>query len=319
MGGVAVRSLFRPGVTGHALLVPGPANQGLAALFPGQGSAESDLRARAEAVRPDLVEATLEEVGEDPFALRDESTEFAQPAIFCGALVGFELLRDRQPALFAGHSLGELAALTASGALSEEDGIRLAVARGRLTAKAAAEAGAPGGMTAVLGGDDDAVRAAAERHGLTVANDNAPGQLVLSGDRDALSEAAEELSDAGARIRELNVLGAFHTSVMQPAAKEFRRLLDETDVHEPAGTVVSGMTAEPFTDVRAELAEAIVSPVRWTDTVRSLRRLGATTFVESGPGKVLAGLVKRTLEDADVDAITLPDPADAKQPEAAGV
>src|SRR5918997_2433161 len=293
---------------GTASPEPAGARTGLAAVFPGQGTGADDLRARAEAVRPDLVEATLNEVGEDPFALCDENTQFAQPAIFCGALAGFELLREREPDFYAGHSLGELAALTASGAIREEDGVRLAVARGRLTAEAAAQAGAPGGMVAVLGGEDEAVRAAAERHGLTVANDNAPGQLVLSGDRSSLADAAEDLAETGAKIRELNVLGAFHTSVMEPAARAFRELLDETEVSEPTGTVVSGMTAKPFTDVRAELAKAIVSPVRWTETVIELHRLGATTFVETGPGKVLGGLVKRTLDDVEIDAIKLPEP-----------
>jgi [acyl-carrier-protein] S-malonyltransferase len=283
------------------------AGASVAALFPGQGSGADDLRARAEAVRPDLVEATLAAVGDDPFARSDESTEFAQPAIFCGALVGYELMREREPALYAGHSLGELAALTAAGALSEEDGVRLAVARGRLTAQAAAASGEPGGMTAVLGGDDEAVRAVAERHGLTVANENAPGQLVLSGDRSALGTAGEELQEAGARVRELAVLGAFHTTVMKPAAEAFRALLDEVEVHDPHGTVVSCMTARPFTDVREELAEAILRPVRWTATLEELHRLGARTFVEAGPGKVLAGLVKRTIEDVEIEAISLPE------------
>jgi len=120
-------------------------------------------------------------------------------------------------------------------------------------------------------------------------------------------------------VRELAVLGAFHTTVMEPAAKAFRELLDDVEVHEPRGTVVSGMTARQFTDIRSELADAILSPVRWTAAVQELHRLGATTFVETGPGKVLAGLVKRTLDDVEIDAIKLPEPDTAEEKEEARV
>lgn len=153
-------------------------------------------------------------------------------------------------------------------------------------------------MVAVLGEDDAAVRAAAHEHGLTIANDNAPGQLVLSG-----PVAGVEAVDASdLRTRRLDVSGAFHSPLMAPAAEELARALEDVEVHAPRFPVISNGTAAPFGDVRAELVENLLSPVRWRETVLALRRMGAEDFVELGPGRVLSGLVKRILRASEVAA-----------------
>jgi len=143
------------------------------------------------------------------------------------------------------------------------------------------------------------VRALADRLGLVVANDNAPGQLVLSGSVDAL-ERAEEVAreETGARARRLDVTGAFHSPLMEPAADRLRAALDDTPVHPMQIPVYSNGSAAPFTDVRAELAENLLRPVRWRETLLALRTAGVERFVELGPGAVLTGLVKRTLAAA---------------------
>ena len=145
-----------------------------ALMFPGQGSQTADMRGLVLQFRPDLFEA----VGEHTFERAGESTRFAQPAIFCASLAAWERAGRPEPSWLAGHSLGELAALVVAGVLSEEDGLRLLMLRGRLMADAVTE---DGGMVALLGATPDQAADIARRFGLTVANDNAPGQLVLSG------------------------------------------------------------------------------------------------------------------------------------------
>jgi malonyl CoA-acyl carrier protein transacylase len=154
-------------------------------------------------------------------------------------------------------------------------------------------------MIALLGGESRDVRALADRHGLVVANDNAPGQLVLSGSVDAL-DVAEEVAreETGARARRLDVTGAFHSPLMEPAADRLRAALDRTPVSPMEIPVYSNGTAAPFGDVRAELAENLLRAVRWRETLLALRAAGVERFVELGPGAVLTGLVKRTLAAA---------------------
>jgi [acyl-carrier-protein] S-malonyltransferase len=143
------------------------------------------------------------------------------------------------------------------------------------------------------------VRALAKRLGLVVANDNAPGQLVLSGPADAVAEAEELARDeAGARGRRLDVTGAFHSPLMEPAADRLRAALDSTPVAELEIPVYSNGTAAPFADVRAELAQNLLRGVRWRETLLAMRAARIERFVELGPGTVLTGLVKRTLQAA---------------------
>jgi malonyl CoA-acyl carrier protein transacylase len=156
-----------------------------------------------------------------------------------------------------------------------------------------------GGMVAMLGGDARDVHALAQRLNLVIANDNAPGQLVLSGAIDAVAEAEEVArEETGARARRLDVTGAFHSPLMEPAAERLRTALDATPIHELQIPVYSNGTASPFVDVRGELAENLLRPVRWRETLLALRTAGIERFVELGPGAVLTGLVKRTLQAA---------------------
>lgn len=250
-----------------------------------------------------LLERGLELLGFDPFERLDEGTRFQQPAIFLCSVAAWEQWRDEQPdeaaevVAGAGHSLGEYAALVASGALGFDDAVTLVAERGAAMADAGEQH--PGTMLAMLGGDDAAVRALAARLGLTVANDNAPGQLVLSGAVDAV-DAAEEVArdETGARARRLDVSGAFHSPLMEPAADRLAAALAQVDVREPAFSVYCNGTAAPFTDVRAELSANLLRGVRWRETLLALRAAGAERFVEHGPGAVLTGLVKRTLATA---------------------
>jgi [acyl-carrier-protein] S-malonyltransferase len=266
-----------------------------AILFPGQGSQTPEMRDRVAAVRPDLLDLTIEAVGEDPFPRADEDTRFAQPAILAASLAGWAAMREdigEQPTALAGHSLGELTALAVAQAISERDAIRLAALRGRLMSESGARRG-DGTMLAALGGDDDTVVRIAEAHDVTVANDNAPGQLVLSGGRTALRAAGSDLRENGVRVLELNVSGAFHSPFMADAVPDFADALNATYVRKPRLAVVSCVTAKPVDDVRRRLAEGLTAPVRWRETVMYLQETGVDRFVDVGPGQVLAKLVKR--------------------------
>jgi malonyl CoA-acyl carrier protein transacylase len=254
--------------------------------------------------RPDLLEQARAELGLDPFEQIAESTAYAQPAIYCASLAHWRAAGEPTGDMVAGHSLGELAALVAGGVLAAEEGLRLAVVRGRLMQEAA-EAH-PGGMLAVLGGEAEAVRALAGRHGLTVANENAPGQVVFSGETEALGEARRELRAAKLKAIRLPVAGAFHSPQMRSAAERFRAALDEVEFRQPQLPVYSSTAAAPFEDPRSGLAAALTEPVIWTTTLARMRESGARTFLETGPGDVLTGLVRRTLDD--VEARTLAEP-----------
>jgi [acyl-carrier-protein] S-malonyltransferase len=271
-----------------------------AILFPGQGSQTDDMRDVVSRARPELLDVVVDAVGEDPFPRAGEGTNFAQPAIMAASLAGWHELGSPRGEYMAGHSLGELGALVAAGALDEADGIRLVALRGRLMHEAGLAAG-DGGMIAVLGvgaADHAADLALATR--LTVANDNSPQQVVLSGPRAALPDAAAKAKELGLRAMELDVTGAFHSPMMESAGPAFAAALAETELREPSVPVISAVTAQPFTDPRRELLDALTQPVRWREVLLVLQELGATRFVEVGPGRVLTGLVKRTLRDVEL-------------------
>jgi malonyl CoA-acyl carrier protein transacylase len=282
----------------------------LAVLFPGQGSQTRGMRELVARLRPDLLELAPAIVGEDPFALVEEGTRFAQPAIFCAALAGWDDLKtELRPDFLAGHSLGELTALAAAGALSDTDALRLVAARGRLMQEAQ-EAGGDGGMLAVGASIGDVGELAA-RHDLAVANDNSPEQVVLSGPEAGLEAAVAELQERGVRAKRLRVRGAFHSPAMESALPRFRSVLDEVEVREPQVPVFSCVTAEPFDDPRERLAQALTSPVRWLDVLRALRARGVERFVETGPGRVLTGLVRHSLDGVEAEAPVRLEPAHA--------
>jgi [acyl-carrier-protein] S-malonyltransferase len=271
-----------------------------AIVFPGQGSQTPDMRDSVERHRPDLIGLIAEIVGDDPFARAAEGTQFAQPAILCASLAGWEALDRPQGDMLAGHSLGELGALVAGGALNESDALELVALRGRLMQEAGEMAG-DGGMLALLGpGAAEHAPELAAAHGLSVANDNSPQQVVLSGARESLPAAAAEAEQLRLRAMTLPVTGAFHSPMMASAAPEFAAALDRVELSEPAVPVISAVTAAPFDDVRLRLAEALTSPVRWRETLLAMHGLGAERFVEVGPGRVLTGLAKRTLKDVEL-------------------
>lgn len=258
------------------------------------------MRKTVSEVRPDLLSLVEQIVGEDPFGRAEEGTRFAQPAIFCASLAGWETLGRPEGDMMAGHSLGELAALVAAGCLNDRDGLELVALRGRLMQESGERAG-DGSMIALMGaGAADHGAELADAHGLALANDNSPQQVVLSGDRRAFGDLSAAAKELGLRPMELPVTGAFHSPMMAEAVGEFEAALAEVEISEPRVTVLSAVTAAPFEDVRAQLAQALTMPVRWREVLLAMRDRGADRFVEVGPGRVLTGLVKRTLKDVEL-------------------
>ena len=274
-----------------------------AVLFPGQGSLTPESPDHARAACPELVQLATELVGGDPFMGVHERTDHAQPAIFLASMAGWRERADEltDVVAMAGHSLGELSALAAAGAVSVEDALRLVVLRGRLMQQAAQGNG--GGMVALLGGDPaDAQRLAAEL-ALTVANDNAPGQLVLSGPLAGVEALTRSARERGFKAMQLDVAGAFHSPIVASAREPFLAALREVQWSEPSVPVISGATVSPFTDPPQQLADALVGAVRWREVMTALFDLGAREFVDVGPGHVLARLVRRNLPELEQHAL----------------
>jgi [acyl-carrier-protein] S-malonyltransferase len=246
------------------------------------------------------------------------ATEVAQPALVATSLAALAVLREQAgrdwtPAAVAGHSVGELAACVAAGALDEAEALRLVHVRAQ--AMAAACTRVDGTMLAVLGLAAEPLRAicaAASGPDGTVelANLNAPGQLVISGARCAVERAAEQAKAAGARrVLPLTVGGPFHSVYMRPAAEPLRQALAETPPRRAELRLVANVSAEPIQhpdDLARELATQVYSPVRWSDSLERLSALGCDRFLELGPGTVMAGLVKRTLPKARVASFGAP-------------
>ena len=256
-------------------------------------------------LRPDLLELAAEVVGEDPFAQVGQGTRFDQPAIYCAALAGLEKAGHPKADLYAGHSMGEITALAAAGALSDEDGLRLVAERGRLMEATAARTG--GAMLAIRAGREEA-EPIADRHGLAVANDNSPDQVVLSGPLAGIEAAEAEAGKDGMRAKRLPITGAFHSPLMADAVEPFLAFLQDIELRAPRAPVFSCVTAAPFDDVRERLSQALVEPVRWVEVLHALYAAGGRRYEETGPGKALVGLVRRTLEDVEVVAA---EPAEA--------
>jgi [acyl-carrier-protein] S-malonyltransferase len=277
------------------------ANPPTALLFPGQGSQTPGMEALVAIHRPDLLAQARELAGGDVFARVGESTRCAQPAIYCASLACWEAVGRPAADLIAGHSLGELAALVAAGALDAADGLRLAAVRGRLMEEEATTT--PGGMLAALGEGDCDVAKLAANLGLAIANENAPGQLVLSGPEEAIGEARKRLREAGLKAIRLPVAGAFHSPALAGAAARFWVELDRVEFAVPEVPVFSSVRAAPFADARADLAAALTRPVRWQLTLERLRQAGAERFLEAGPGDVLTGLVRRSLSGVEAETL----------------
>lgn len=242
-------------------------------------------------------------------------TEITQPAILTVSIALQRVLAARglQPHWLAGHSLGEYSALVTAGCLGLADAVRLVHRRGRYMQEAVPEG--TGAMAALLGiGDDDVRALCVQQQGegtVEVANLNAPGQVVVAGDRAAVEGLVERAKREGARRAiMLNVSAPFHCSLMQPAADRLRRDLDATPFGDPGAEVVCNVDARPIADgsaAREALFRQVTSPVRWAESVQFLASAGVGVFVEVGPGRVLSGLVKRTLgRDAQVYTIEKP-------------
>lgn len=236
-------------------------------------------------------------------------TENAQPAILTYNVIAAKLLADKGivPGFAAGHSLGEFSALVAAGMLSFEDALKVVRKRGELMAKADPEG--KGGMAAVLGMDDaDVKRACAEvskTDYVEPVNFNSPGQVVISGLKTAIEKAIPLLEEAGAmKVVPLNVSGAFHSKLMEPAAEEFAKFLEGISFSKPKCVVVSNVTAKPEdeTNVKDLLVRQMKSPVLWVDSVVYMKSQGVTEAIEAGNGRVLAGMLKKIDRDIPVTA-----------------
>jgi [acyl-carrier-protein] S-malonyltransferase len=296
---------------------PAP-RQVTAFLFPGQGSQYAGMgqdladrfpeaRARFEAADAQLgfgLSTLMFGAGAEA-AEALKQTEVTQPALYVHSLAAMAVLERRGllPDMVAGHSLGEYSALAAAGAISFEDGLRVVRLRGQLMAEAGERR--PGTMGAVLGMDDavleDVCRTVTDAGAGLVqpANYNAPGQVVISGDLDAVSRALELASERGAqRVVPLSVSGAFHSPLMGHARDGLAEALERLPIQAPRCPVYLNVTPDPTTDpeeIRARLLEQLMSPVRWAQLLQNMHADGATLFVEVGAGRVLSGLARRTL------------------------
>lgn len=235
-------------------------------------------------------------------------TKVTQPAIFLHSVILAKTLGEEfKPNMVAGHSLGEFSALTAAGALSFEDGLRLVAARAQAMQKACEMK--PSTMAAVLNLPDEKVEEiCAGIDGVVVcANYNCPGQIVISGEIEAIDAACEQLLAAGAkRALKLKVGGAFHSPCMEPARAELAEAIERTEIHQPVCPVYQNVDALPHTDpaeIKANLVAQLTAPVRWTQTVKNMVADGANEFVELGPGKVLQGLVSKIEREVAVSGI----------------
>ena len=227
-----------------------------------------------------------------------KQTNVTQPAIFVHSVVLAKLLGDDfKPDMVAGHSLGEFSALVAAKALSFEDGLRLVIARANAMQKACEKQ--PSTMAAILGLADDVVeRICSEIDAIVVpANYNCPGQLVISGSIEGIDLACAKLTEAGAkRALKLNVGGAFHSPLMEPAKVELQTAIEQTTILQPVCPIYQNIDAKPYinpNDIKANLIKQLTGAVRWTQTASNMLADGATEFIEVGPGKVLQGLVKK--------------------------
>jgi [acyl-carrier-protein] S-malonyltransferase len=288
-----------------ALVFPGQGSQ-----FVGMGRELIEVSAAARKVydeADEILEFPLSRLMLDGPTEELEDTINAQPAILTASAAALSAIHDRlngtgktfTPAMVAGHSLGEFTALVAAKAIDFPAALRLVRERGRLMKEAGAEA--PGGMAAVLGLDEatlDEVCAEASSEGVVViANANCPGQIVISGEVAALLRAMDLAKEAGAkRVARLGISIASHSPLMAHASSQFAAKVAETDFSKPSVPVVANVTATPMRtmqEIRDELSVQIERPVNWTGSVQAMVDAGVTTFVEIGPGNVLAGLNKR--------------------------
>ena len=287
-------------------------------LFPGQGVAPSLVL--DSLTKDDLLVKADELLGYDLRARVEVScrgkssvlpTAIAQPAIFVGGLIAWTraVAHGGSFNAFAGHSVGEFAALVAGGSISFDDGLCAVASRAAFMERAARMN--PGGMMAVLGPDVATLEVVAEQAGVTIANDNAPGQVVLAGSEAGLARSAAIVREMGARAILLDVSGPFHSDAMEPAVDGLRDTLDHISVRSPRVPVMSNVTARPYRapgEIRKRLVEQLVHRVRFREVLEWLWQHKAETFEDFGPGDVVARLARRSFksfaspEKATIDA-----------------
>ena len=239
-----------------------------------------------------------------------KQTKVTQPAIFLHSVILAKMLGDNfKPEMVAGHSLGEFSALVSTGVISFEDGLKLVSKRATAMQKACDIQKST--MAAVLGLEDSIVEKVCDSiDGVVVAaNYNCPGQLVISGEINAINDACEKLKESGARrALVLPVGGAFHSPLMNPAKEELEKAINNTIFHKPSCPIYQNVTASAVMDenkIKTNLISQLTSPVRWTHTIQQMIEDGATEFIEVGPGKVLQGLVKKINRESEVSSATI--------------
>ena len=289
-------------------------------IFPGQGAQFTgmgkDVYETSDVARK-LFERANEILGFDITKIMFEGsaeelkeTKVTQPAIFLHSVALFKALGDSAvPQMVAGHSLGEISALVANGVLSFDDGLRLVSQRAQAMQKACDSV--PSTMAAILGLEDELVEAVcADVDGVVVAaNYNCPGQLIISGEIEAVNEACERLKERGAkRALVLPVGGAFHSPLMEPAREELAAAIEKTTFSTPTCPIYQNVSTTAVTDpaeIKKNLLFQLTAPVKWTQSVENMLKDGATEFIEVGPGKVLQGLVKKVDRQTATSSATI--------------
>lgn len=287
-------------------------------VFPGQGAQSTgmgkELYENNETARQlfekanDILGFRITDIMFEGTAEELKQTRVTQPAVFLHSVITAICMGDEfQPDMVGGHSLGEFSALVAAGALNFEDGLRLVFARAQAMQKACEVT--PGTMAAVIALPDETIEGtcaevSAEGNGVVVpANYNCPGQLVISGNVDAVNAACEKLKAAGAkRALVLPVGGAFHSPLMQPAAEELQKAIEEVDFLTPRCPIYQNVDAQAHTDaaeIKKNLMAQLTASVKWTQEVNNMIEAGATEFTECGPGKALQGMIAKIAKGND--------------------
>lgn len=287
-------------------------------VFPGQGAQFSgmgkDLYESNETAKRlfeqanEILEFRITDIMFEGTADELKQTRVTQPAVFLHSVISAICMGDEfQPDMVGGHSLGEFSALVAAGALSFEDGLRLVHARALAMQKACEVT--PGTMAAIIALPDETIEAtcaevSAEGQGVVVpANYNCPGQLVISGNVETVNAACEKLKAAGAkRALVLPVGGAFHSPLMQPAAEELQKAIEEVEFHTPRCPIYQNVDAQAHTDaaeIKKNLMAQLTASVKWTQEVSNMIEAGATDFTECGPGKALQGMIAKIAKGND--------------------